>query len=90
MKQVFSLNEDWKLHKEVKQEGVEDADNFDMFSKILPFARKYNIKIATETFGDAVGVKGERQPSDHAEDHLTGEENQSHVVDEHGHGGDEL
>ena len=28
--------------------------NFDMFSKILPFARKYNIKIATETFGDAV------------------------------------
>ena len=32
MKQVFSMNEDWKLHKEVRQEGVEDADNFDMFS----------------------------------------------------------
>lgn len=27
--------------------------NFDMFSKIIPFAKKYNIKIATETFGDA-------------------------------------
>ena len=28
--------------------------NFDMFSQILPHAKKYGIKIATETFGDAV------------------------------------
>lgn len=28
--------------------------NFDMFSRIIPFAKKYGIKIATETFGDAV------------------------------------
>lgn len=28
--------------------------SFDMFSQILPFAKKYNVKIATETFGDAV------------------------------------
>ncbi len=27
--------------------------NFDLFTKILPFARQYGIKIATETFGDA-------------------------------------
>jgi len=27
--------------------------NFDMFSTILPFAKEYGIKIATETFGDA-------------------------------------
>lgn len=28
--------------------------NFDMFSRIMEFAKLYNIKIATETFGDAV------------------------------------
>ena len=28
--------------------------SYDMFTKILPFAKKYNVKIATETFGDAV------------------------------------
>ena len=28
--------------------------NFDMFTRILPFAKQYGIKIATETFGDAV------------------------------------
>jgi len=28
--------------------------SFDMFSQIIPFAKKYNVKIATETFGDAV------------------------------------
>lgn len=28
--------------------------NFDMYSQILPHAKKYGIKIATETFGDAV------------------------------------
>ena len=26
--------------------------NFDMFSQIIPFAKQYNIKVATETFGD--------------------------------------
>lgn len=29
--------------------------NFDMFTRILPFARQYNVKVATETFGDATG-----------------------------------
>jgi len=28
--------------------------NFDMFTRILPYAREYGVKIATETFGDAV------------------------------------
>ena len=28
--------------------------SFDMFSRVLPFAKENNIKIATETFGDAV------------------------------------
>ncbi len=28
--------------------------NFDMFCRILPYAKKYGIKIASETFGDAV------------------------------------
>lgn len=28
--------------------------DFDMFTRILPYAKKYNIKLATETFGDAV------------------------------------
>lgn len=28
--------------------------NYDMFVRIIPFAKKYGIKIATETFGDAV------------------------------------
>lgn len=27
--------------------------NFDMFTRILPYARQYNVKVATETFGDA-------------------------------------
>lgn len=31
--------------------------NFDMFCKILPFAKKFGIKIATETFGDATGLE---------------------------------
>ncbi len=29
--------------------------NFDMFTRILPFAKKYNVIVATETFGDATG-----------------------------------
>lgn len=28
--------------------------NFEMFTKLLPYAKKYGVKIATETFGDAV------------------------------------
>lgn len=28
--------------------------SFDMFSRMLPFAKEYGVKIATETFGDAV------------------------------------
>ena len=28
--------------------------NFDMFTRILPYAEKYNVMLATETFGDAV------------------------------------
>ncbi len=32
--------------------------NFDMYSKILPFAREYGVKVAFETFGDA-NVKGQ-------------------------------
>ncbi len=28
--------------------------SFDMYSRIIPFAKQYEIKIATETFGDAV------------------------------------
>ena len=31
------------------------ALNFDMFSKILPFAKEFNVKVATETFGDVHG-----------------------------------
>ncbi|MCQ2385725.1 MAG: sugar phosphate isomerase/epimerase, partial [Clostridia bacterium] len=31
--------------------------NFDMFNRIIPFAKKYGVKIATETFGDAVRFK---------------------------------
>lgn len=31
--------------------------NFNMFVSILPYAREYNVKIATETFGDAVRFK---------------------------------
>lgn len=30
--------------------------NFDWFTSVLPFARQYGIKIATETFGDATGL----------------------------------
>lgn len=30
--------------------------NYDMFTGILPYAKKYGIKIATETFGDATGL----------------------------------
>lgn len=30
--------------------------NFEMFTRILPFARQYGIKIACETFGDATGL----------------------------------
>lgn len=29
--------------------------NFEMFTRILPFAKKYGIKVATETFGDVHG-----------------------------------
>ncbi len=28
--------------------------NFDMFNRVIPFAKQYGVKIATETFGDAV------------------------------------
>ena len=28
--------------------------DFEMFTKILPYAKEYNVKLATETFGDAV------------------------------------
>lgn len=30
--------------------------NFDMFTAILPYAKRYGIKVATETFGDAPGT----------------------------------
>lgn len=30
--------------------------NYDMFTGILPFAKQYGVKIATETFGDATGL----------------------------------
>ena len=30
--------------------------NFDMFTRILPYAKQYGIKIATETFGDAADL----------------------------------
>lgn len=30
--------------------------NFDWFTSVLPFAKQYGIKIATETFGDATGL----------------------------------
>lgn len=29
--------------------------NYDMFTRLLPYAKKYGVKIATETFGDATG-----------------------------------
>ena len=28
--------------------------SYDMFTSVLPYAKEYNVKIATETFGDAV------------------------------------
>jgi len=31
--------------------------SFDMFTRILPYAKEYGIKVATETFGDAVKYK---------------------------------
>ena len=30
--------------------------NFDMFNRLIPFAKKYGVKIASETFGDATGL----------------------------------
>ena len=30
--------------------------NFDMFNRIIPFAKQYGVKIASETFGDATGL----------------------------------
>ncbi len=30
--------------------------NFDMFTRILPYAKQYGVKVATETFGDATGL----------------------------------
>lgn len=30
--------------------------NFEMFTRILPFAKQYGVKIASETFGDAMGL----------------------------------
>lgn len=41
--------------KDADQNFMRDL-NFDMFCKILPFAREFGIKIATETFGDATGL----------------------------------
>lgn len=38
--------------KDVDPDFLRDL-NFDLFSKVLPFARKYGIKIAAETLGDA-------------------------------------
>ena len=32
------------------------ALNFDMFNRLIPFAKRYNVKIASETFGDATGL----------------------------------
>ena len=32
------------------------ALNFDMFNRLIPFAKQYNVKIASETFGDATGL----------------------------------
>lgn len=30
--------------------------NFEMFTRVLPFAKQYGVKIASETFGDATGL----------------------------------
>lgn len=30
--------------------------NFDMFNRLIPYAKKYGVKIASETFGDATGL----------------------------------
>ena len=40
------------LGKDADPQFMRDL-NFEMFCKILPFAKKFGIKIATETFGDA-------------------------------------
>lgn len=32
------------------------ALNSDMFNRLIPFAKQYNVKIASETFGDATGL----------------------------------
>lgn len=37
----------------VPAQTMRDA-NFEMFTKVIPFAKQYGIKLATETFGDAV------------------------------------
>lgn len=41
-------------HMEATPEFMHDL-NFDMFNSMLPFAKQYGIKIATETFGDVHG-----------------------------------
>jgi sugar phosphate isomerase/epimerase len=40
------------FHKDTTPALMHDL-NFDMFNRILPYAKKYGIKVATETFGDA-------------------------------------
>ena len=42
------------FNRDVPPEQMREL-NFDMFCKMLPFAKKYGIKIATETFGDIHG-----------------------------------
>jgi len=71
------------VHKGIHDltEGAENEDS----EKIMPA-----VPGIAETFGDAVGVKRKGEPSDDAENHLMGEENQPHVVDEHGYSGDEF
>ena len=42
-----------RLGPDVDPQVMRDT-NFDMFTKLIPFAKKYGLKMATETFGDAV------------------------------------
>jgi len=42
------------FHMDAEAEFMHDL-NFDMFNSMIPFAKQYGIKIATETFGDVHG-----------------------------------
>lgn len=43
-----------RVGKDADPQWVRDL-NFDMFNKILVYAKQYDVKVATETFGDALG-----------------------------------